>query len=171
LGDIWHWKSIRNLNQVDDQYLDHTRYSEDAPEAGRHSDPNDGGGYVNNETEDQTMPAFMQPEGGPKDGSPGYILDSEKVPFDDSLFEAGDRIPGIVIAEFQGDRGELTAGWMYADGMWTLEFGRPLTTSSEFDVQFDDLGATYYFGVATFDNPQVRHAFQAGATAFTFREE
>ena len=171
LADIWHWKSVRNLNQVDDQYLDHTRYSEDTPEAGRHSDPNDGGGYVNNETEDQTNPAFMPSDGGNKDGSPGYILDEEKVPFDDSQFQAGDRLPGIIKSEIQGDRGQISAGWTYADGMWTLEFGRDLDTGSEYDVQFDELGDTYFFAVATFDNAQVRHGFQTGATDFTFQQE
>ena len=27
MGDIWHWKSVRNLDQIDDQYLDSTQYS------------------------------------------------------------------------------------------------------------------------------------------------
>ena len=65
LGDIWHWKSIRNLNQIHDQYLDHTQYSADTPEAGRHGDPKDSGGYVDNVNEDKTGPAFMGPEGSP----------------------------------------------------------------------------------------------------------
>jgi hypothetical protein len=55
--------------------------------------------------------------------------------------------------------------------MWTLEFGRDLDTGSEFDVQFDELGDTYFFAVATFDNAQVRHGFQTGATDFTFQQE
>jgi len=168
LGDIWHWKSIRNVNQLDDQYLDATRYSADTPEAGRHSDPKDSGGYVNNENEDKTLPAFMLPAGSPTDGSPGFILDSEKVPFDPTGFKPGDIIPGIVVAPIVGDRGDLTAGWIWADGTWTLEFGRKLTTGSQFDVQFDDLLKTYFFGVAAFDNAQVRHAYEAGATPFVF---
>ena len=53
--------------------------------------------------------------------------------------------------------------------MWTLEFGRKLVTGSQYDVQFDDLTATYHFGVAVFDNAQVRHSFQTGATAFSFK--
>jgi hypothetical protein len=169
-GDIWHWKSVRNLNQVHDQYLDSTQYSEETPEAGRHGDPADEGGYVNNRTEDGTLPAFM-PGGDdfPKDGSPGYILDSEKVPFDPSVFQAGDRVPGIVISEFVGDAGDIAAGWVWEDGVWTLEFGRTLVTESENDVQFEDLDATYHFGVAVFDNAQVRHAFETGATAFVFQ--
>lgn len=169
LGDIWHWKSVRNLSQVDDQYLDNTQYSADTPEAGRHSDPKDSGGYADNKTEDGKLPAFMPPEGSPKDGSPGYILDSEKVPFDDSKFAAGDRIPGIIKSEAVGDRGDIHAEWKWADGVWTLEFGRKQATGSEYDVQFDDLTAPYYFGVAAFDNAQVRHAFEAGATPFVFK--
>lgn len=169
MGDVWHWKTVRNLNQVDDQYIDWTRYSADTPEAGRHPDAKDSGGYVNNESEDKTMPAFMPSGGGNKDGSPGYILDSEKVPFDDSLFQPGDRVPAIIKSEFVGDRGNISAGWTYSDGKWTLELGRALDTGSETDVQFTDLSTTYYFAVAAFDNTSVRHAFHAGATPFVFQ--
>lgn len=169
LGDIWHWKSVRNLSQADDQYIDWTRYTADTPNAGRKTDAKDSGGYSDNQTEDKTLPAFMPPGGGNKDGSPGYILDSEKVPFDDSLFQAGDRLPAIIKSAFVGDRGDISAGWTYGDGKWTLELGRALDTGSETDVQFIDLAAIYYFGVATFDNTSVRHAYEDGASPFVFR--
>lgn len=170
LGDIWHWKSVRNLNQVDDQYLDSVPYSPETPEAGRHSDPKDSGGYDNNINEEKTGPAFMPAGDFPHDGSPGFILKSEAVPFDPSLFQPGDRLPGIVISEIVGDRGDIAAGWTWADGVWTLEFGRKLVTGSEFDVQFDDLAATYYFGIANFDNAQVRHAFEGDPITFAFQQ-
>lgn len=174
-GDIWHLKTVRNLDQVDDQYLDSTRLDpnnlEETREAGRHSDPNDGGGYKDNKSEEATLPAFMLPDASKKDGSPGFILDSEKVPFDDSGFQPGDRVPGIVIAQFTGDRADLDAKWEWADGVWTLELTRSLVTDSEFDVQFDDLNKTYYFGTAIFDNAQVRHADQTGSTPFVFQTE
>lgn len=169
LGDIWHWKSVRNLGQIDDQYLDHVRYSPETAGAGRHSDPSDGGGYVNNDAEGGATPMWMGPEGFPRDGSPGYILEEEKLPFDDSLFAAGDMIPGITKSPFTGDRGNISAGWQYADGVWTVELGRTLETGSEFDVQFSDLSAPYYFGVAVFDNAQVRHAYQRGAETLVFQ--
>jgi len=169
LGDIWHWKSVRDLNQMHDQYLDNTPYSPETPEAGRHGDPSESGGYANNFNEDRTMPAFMLPGADfPRDGSPGYILESEAVPFDPTLFQPGDRVPGIVKSEFVGDSGDIPAGWQWADGVWTLEFGRQLVTDSEFDVQFNDLAGTYWFGVAVFDNAQVRHAYHRTPIAFRF---
>ncbi len=174
LGDIWHWKSVRNLNQAHDQYVDAVRWSEDTPSAGRHSDPSDGGGYsnnVDNSNADATVPMYMLPgDDFPRDGSPGYILASEGVPFDASLFEVGDRIPGIVISQFEGDGGDIAAGWLWEDGVWTLELGRALVTGSEFDVQFDDMAAEYLFGVAPFDNAQVRHAFHNDVLKFGFEQ-
>jgi hypothetical protein len=80
-------------------------------------------------------------------------------------------VPSIVVAPIVGDRGDISAGWTWADGVRTLEFGRALTTGSEFDVQFDDLSGTYFFGVAVFDNVQVRHAFESGSTPFVFKPE
>ncbi|HEX2996677.1 MAG TPA: ethylbenzene dehydrogenase-related protein [Anaerolineales bacterium] len=174
LGDIWHWKSVRNDGQVDDQYLDSTRFdAQNAKEAGRKSDANDGGGYVNNATEDGTVPAFTSPAVDTTTGAPGYILDSEKMPLDQAALDslpAGSYIPGIVKAPFSGDRGDISAAWQWADGTWTIEFSRALTTDSETDVQFDDLNATYHFGLAVFDNAQVRHAFQTGVTPFVFMQ-
>ncbi len=168
MADIWHWKSIRNLAQLDDQYLDSTRYSADTPEAGRHSDPKDGGGYTDNVTEDKTGPAFTSPAVDLTTAAPGYILDVEKVAIDPTLLTPGQYVPGIIISTIVGDRGNISAGWKYENGTWTLEFGRALDTGSEFDVQFNDLTATYYFGVSAFDNAQVRHAFEMGSTPFVF---
>ena len=39
---------------------------------------------------------------------------------------------------------------------------RKLVTNSEFDVQFNDPKKEYAFGVAIFDNAQVRHAYNTG---------
>ncbi|HLB46867.1 MAG TPA: ethylbenzene dehydrogenase-related protein, partial [Anaerolineales bacterium] len=166
---------IRNYNQVDDQYLDWTKVDTSTPEnqaktieAGRHSDPKESGGYSNNETEDKTLPAFALPDNMP--APPYYIIDGEKVTFDDSKYKAADEVPGIIKSEIVGDRGDISAGWTYADGKWTIEFGRKLVTASEkYDVQFNDLVSTYFFGIAVFDNAQVRHAFEAGATPFVFK--
>ncbi|HEU0294329.1 MAG TPA: ethylbenzene dehydrogenase-related protein [Anaerolineales bacterium] len=184
LGDIWHWKSIRNDGQIDDQYLDWTKFdAEKAKEAGRKSDKKDSGGYADNfasmpdpadaskTVPDKSRPGFTSPSVDLTTGAPGYILDSEKVALDQAALDAlpvGTYLPGIVKSPIVGDRGDISAAWKWADGVWTIEFSRKLTTGSETDVQFSDLAGIYYFGVAVFENAQVRHAFQTGSTAFVF---
>lgn len=172
MGDIWHWKSIRNIGQIHDQYLDSTRFSEDTKEAGRHSDKSESGGYVTNQTEDKTLPAFTSPEVDNETGYPGYILDSEKVAIDQAGLDelpVGSYIPGIVKSAFVGDGGDISAAWKWENGVWTIELSRKLVTGSEYDVQFDDLSASYYFGVAVFNNAQVRHAYQTGSSFMVFQ--
>ena len=190
-ADIWHWKSVRNLNQVDDQWLDSTKLDTSTPElqaktieAGRHSDAKDSGGYSDNYASmpdpadatktvpDKTKPGFTSAGFDATTVAPGFILDSEKVALDQAGIDAiaaGSYIPGIVKSEIVGDRGNISAGWKYADGKWTLEFGRKLETGSETDVQFSDMAASYYFGVAAFDNAQVRHAYENGASFLVFQ--
>jgi hypothetical protein len=75
----------------------------------------------------------------------------------------------VIASPVAGDRGDIGAGWVWADGMWTLEAGRALVTAGQFDVQFDDLSKSYYFGVATFDNAQVRHSYQESSTELVFQ--
>ena len=184
LGDIWHWKSVRNDGQIDDQYLDWTRFdAEKAKEAGRKSDPKESGGYADNFASlpdpadasktipDKNLPGFTSPSVDLTTGAPGYILDSEKVALDQAALDAmpvGSYLPGIIKSPIIGDRGDISAAWMWADGVWTIEFSRKLTTVSETDVQFSDLSDIYYFGLAIFENAQVRHAFQNGSTPFVF---
>jgi len=165
-GDIWHWKSVRSGPEgyVDDQYVDDARWSEDNGGAGRHSDPRDSGSYVNNISEDGSAPVYMSPAGA---AGNYWILDSEKVEFVDS-FEAGDEIGSIVVQRATGDRGDISAQGVYGDGGWTLEISRDLVTGSDVDIQFDDFEKSYFFGMAVFDNAQVRHSFQSGVSILNF---
>ncbi len=183
-GDIWHWKSIRNDGQIDDQYLDSTRFdAEKAKEAGRKSDSKDSGGYADNfatmpdpadaskTVPNKTLPGFTSPNVDLTTGAPGYILDSEKVALDQAALDAmpvGSYLPGIIKSPIVGDRGNISAAWKWDNGVWTIEFSRALTTDSQTDVQFPDLTATYYFGLAIFENAQVRHAYENGSTPFVF---
>lgn len=172
LGDIWHWKSVRNIGQIHDQYLDSTRYSEATVEAGRHSDKSESGGYPSNATEDKTLPAFTSPAVDLTTAYPGYILDSEKVAIDQAGLDelpVGSYLPGIVKSAFVGDGGDITAAWEWDNGVWTIELSRKLVTGSEFDVQFNDLTSSYYFGMAVFNNAQVRHAYQMGSSFMVFQ--
>ncbi len=167
--DIWHWKGVRTgtVGQIDDQYVDNTRYDKDkAPEAGRKSDPKTGGGYANNVSDDKKGPKFALK--GNKPAPPYWIVDGEKEAFDDGKYKAGDEVPGIIVAPFTGDRGDIAARYVWKDGVRTIEFSRKLVTGSEFDVQFKDLKKEYAFGVAVFDNAQVRHAYSPGVLKMVF---
>lgn len=168
-ADIWHMKGVRtgSIGQVDDQYLDDTRYDKDkAPEAGRKSDPKTGGGYANNLNDAKNGPKWALK--GNKPAPPFWIVDSEKEPFDDSKYKAGDEVPGIVVAPFTGDRGDISAKIVYKDGVRTSVFWRKLVTGSQYDVQFDNLKKEYAFGVSVFDNAQVRHAYTPGVLKLKF---
>ena len=171
LADLWHMKSVRTgyIGQVDDQYVDHTRYDKDkAPDAGRKGDPKTGGGYddiklVNGK------PEFMSKDGkAANKGGTYYLRAEDKVPFDDSKFVAGDEVASILVSRFTGDRGEIDAAIGYKDGMWTTALTRKLETGSKYDVQFSDLGAEYLFGFAAFDNAQVRHAYHNAPLKLNF---
>jgi hypothetical protein len=184
-GDIWHWKSVRNLGQIDDQFLDWTKFdAEKAKEAGRKSDPKESGGYADNfasmpdpkdatkTVADKTKPGFTSPSVDLTTGAPGYILDSEKVALTQEDLDAmpvGTLLPGIVKSAIVGDRGDIAAAWEWKDGVWTIEFGRKLVTTSETDVEFSDLTAMYYFGLAIFENAQVRHAIESGVSFLVFQ--
>lgn len=67
-----------------------------------------------------------------------------------------------MVAPFTGDRGEIGVKNVYKDGVRTSVFWRKLATGGEYDVQFTDLKREYTFGVAVFDNAQVRHAYTPG---------
>ena len=167
--DMWHMKGVRtgSIGQVDDQYVDHTRYDKDkAPEAGRKSDPKTGGGYVNNVSDDKKGPKFALK--GNTAAPPYWIVDADKEPFDDSKYKVGDEVPGIIVARFTGDRGDIGAKVSWNDGVRTIVFWRKLVTGSEYDVQFSDLKKEYAFGVAVFDNAQVRHAYTPGVLKMVF---
>jgi len=62
----------------------------------------------------------------------------------------------------------LLSAALAAGGKWTAVMSRKLVTGSKYDVQFDKLDATYDFGLAAFDNAQVRHAIHMGALKLKF---
>ena len=172
IGDIWHMKSIRTgyIGQVDDQYLDHTRFDKDkAPEAGRKSDPKTGGAYTDIKLVNG-KPEFMSKNGlaANKPGGTYYLKEADKVAFDDSKFKSGDEVASILVSQFTGDRGDIATAIAWKGGKWTAVMSRKLVTGSKYDVQFDKLDATYDFGLATFDNAQVRHAYNMGALHLKF---
>jgi leucyl aminopeptidase len=101
-------------------------------------------------------------------GGTYYIRAEDKMPFDDGKFVAGDEVASIVVAKFTGDRGDIATAIGWKDGVWTSAIKRKPVTGSETDVQFSNLDDSYGFGLAAFDNAQVRRAFHAGAIQFKF---
>ena len=172
MADMWHMKGGRTapLGYVDDQYVDHTRFdAKVSPNAGRKSDPGgpeyQGFGLVNG------RPQYMH-----KDGRPGnakglyYIPEGSQVAFDDSRFKAGDEVASYRIFPLKGDRADIRVATRWSDGVITSEVSRKLVTGSPFDVQFSSLAAQYAFGVAAFDNAQVRHAVHYEALQLRFAQ-
>jgi hypothetical protein len=169
-GDMWHMKGSRNgvVGQVDDQFVDWTRYDPKAsPNAGRKGDPGGpeykGFGLVGGK------PEFMNKDGKAANaGGTYYIKDGDQVAFDDSKFKPGDEVASYVVFKAPGDRGDVQVAYRWQDGMYTYEVARKLATGSKYDVQFDDRNKTYSFGFAAFDNAQVRHAMNFDALKLVF---
>ena len=172
-GDMWHMKNVRtgSVGQTDDQWLDHTRYDpEKAKEAGRKADAKTGGGYNDIKLVDG-KPEFMNKDGkAANKGGTYWLKESDKAPFDDSKFQAGDEVASILVAPIQGDRGDIATAMAWTDGVWTVEMSRKLVTGSTTDVQFDDLTAAYPFGISVFDNAQVRHAYVKTPLSLVFKQ-
>ncbi len=196
--DMWHWKRVRNLGQLDDQYMDN---NQTAAEGGRHSDPKTAGGYNNNvktlsyaddPSNTTKVPAVWVP-GATTGSDDSYwiketdvgvraynittVYRSNGTLIDEvgNVLENPDEtthLPGIRISTITGDRGNISAGWKWSGGFWTLEYSRPLTTGSMYDVQFDDTGAgaRYYFGLSVFNNAQVQHNNHANVYSLAFEQ-
>ncbi len=166
MGDIWHMKIVRTnpTGYVDDQYVDSTQYNKtSAPDAGRHSDPG-GSPYSDNINAAKNAPNYTSAD---QPAPPYWIFDSEKQPFTDT-YNAGDEIASIIVKPPTGDRADIKGMAVYKDGKWTLEYGRKLTTGSQYDVQFSDLKKEYAFGTAVFDNAQTRHSYETGVSKLVF---
>ncbi|MDL5503983.1 MAG: ethylbenzene dehydrogenase-related protein, partial [Candidatus Methanoperedens sp.] len=165
IGDLWHMKIVRTNTTgfVDDQYLDSVRYSNTTADAGRHSDP----GlvpYYDNINANKTAPNFTSAD---QPAPPYWIFDDQKQPFNDT-YNASDEIAGIIVRPPTGDRADIGGKAVYEDGNWILEYGRKLTTGSQYDVQFSDLTKEYLFGTAVFDNAQTRHSYDNKANKLVF---
>jgi len=170
---------------VDDYYVDATRPSTTTASAGIKNDPGDA--YAPN-----TESTAVVEGGAPSYIGPAQPVETDTVGFDAyaiplgnntlnttetlSAVGPGQEIAGVLVRTLTGDRGDIHAqvestssvGYDAATNTWTLEFSRNLATGSPFDVQFDNLEDTYYFGVSVFDNAQIEHSFHKGAYALEF---
>ena len=161
--DVWHWKATRTdpLGQVDDKYWSAVDFK--SKDVGRHGDPNDGGGYKKNTSQDGNHPKFLPDEFA--NVTQGIIPSEHAVEYSDKAaqrIKAGTIVPGIVASVVLGDRGDITCVSRHEDGRWWLYMRRKLDTGSEHDVKFMP-GRKYPFGCAAFDRSSKRHAYNFAA--------
>ncbi len=182
--DMWHWKYVRQNSLygpdkpglMHDQFMDSVRYDpadEKTKGAGRHADPGEKE-YVDNVTDDKSAPKLVF-DGPPLNGNPYVIvegLDKTK-PFTADYIKTmkeGDIIPGPIAKQITGDPADIKAKGVWANGVWTIEISRKLKTTSDKDVQFDDLAKSYSFAVAAFDNSQIGHAYENLVHKLVFKQ-
>jgi hypothetical protein len=157
--DVWHWKATRTdpVGQVDDKYWSAVDFK--SKDVGRHGDPNDGGGYEKNASQDGSHPKFLPDDFA--NVTQGIIPTEHAVEYSDKAaerIEAGTTVPGIVASLVLGDRGDISCVSRHEDGRWRLYMRRKLDTGSEHDVKFIP-GRGYPFGCAAFDRSSKRHAY------------
>lgn len=87
-----------------------------------------------------------------------WIHAKQGVPYSEAAdtYPVGTLIPNIVLAPFQGDRGDVRAQAAWHQGRWTLETRRVLDTQSKYDVPFV-AGQPVYMTIATYNRTQTRH--------------
>jgi len=167
-----------------------TTYDENAgaeADGGRHGD--DGGStYAHNRNATKAAPSFI--ETGPTDWLDAMVLlqseidDGETITADPSdpgyvgadvadawaeYDDLGAVIPERILSPPTGSRGDIHEAAVWQNGMWTSEMERLLVTGNDDDVQFDDMGMTYNFGVSTIDNGGGEdHNYHSGAYHMDF---
>ncbi len=186
--DVWHWKAHRfnPMGFSDDKYWD---TCQDCGDGGRHGDGGSGSGD-RNRNEEKTAPVYMAAS------DPGanvdFLADDQsvldafdpfgvepgsvdlRVPFDNSAqFAVGAEIPGRQLATPTGNRASVRSAGKWANGMWTVEFSRPLAGEVGLDGKPEDfavpLGGSVDFTSETFDDvaDHSRHIFETGAAETT----
>ncbi|MCK4970409.1 MAG: hypothetical protein KAS77_07775, partial [Thermoplasmata archaeon] len=171
----------------------HVTYDENAgaeEDGGRHGD--DGGStYSRNRNATKAAPLFIEKE--PTDWLDAMVLlqseidDEETITADpadpgyvgtdvaDAWAEydtLGAVVPERILSPPTGSRGDIHEAAIWKNGMWTSEMERLLVTGNDDDVQFDDMGMTYHFGVSTIDNGGGEdHNYHSGAYQMDFVQD
>ena len=168
-GDLWHWKAARSApyQHADDAWLTVAGDpSGSYRETGRRKDAGKGGD-VKNETQDGSMPMYMQ-DPSKKPTMPGFLLLEEAIRIRDySKFKSGDTIPYRLPVKPNGSRFDVKAQSRYSSGNWTVMISRKLNTGNEDDVVFNPM-KRYSFAMAVFDNSGSDHSKATKPLILTF---
>jgi hypothetical protein len=148
--DVWHWKSARTnpVGLADDKW-----WSKD----GRGSDASTVGAYSDNKDDAGTAPKYS----GPVTDGHFIIVPLGGTTADlEMAVDVVNTYPGYILEEnAAGSRWDVNAGGAYDNGVWTVEFMRPLDTGNADDVIFTH-NSSIDFSTATFDNTGGGHASQ-----------
>lgn len=146
--DNWHWKAARTnpVGYSDDQWWNVLADPAD-PGSSRRGDAKDSGGYSDNVTEDGSGPLFMSGTGT----DVPFIFAGEEVDIDTATLAVGDVIPGFVISQPVGSRGDIEANGVWANGVWVVVQRRLLNTGHDDDALFTP-GKLMPFGLSVVDN-------------------
>jgi hypothetical protein len=160
LVDVWHWKMSRtqSVGQADDQFWQ--GFDLKNKNVGRQNDPHHGGGYENNyDKKNPDHPVFLLNDSNAIKN--GAILKHLAEPYSAEAanrFAPGTFIPGIIVAPFEGDRGDVQTVAKHENGRRIVFFRRKLDTGSDKDVKFES-GSRIPFACAAFDHTSNRHAY------------
>ena len=84
----------------------------------------------------------------------------------------GSMLASVLTYPLGGTRADIDAKGYYnpAKKTWTYEIKRKLVTGDDKDVQFDNLGRIYKFGIAVFDNAQIEHSWSPALLKLTCKQ-
>lgn len=147
-ADLWQWtaKSSNGMNQAGDYTLIDTLNPPTSLGATFVADPYTGGGSLNNRNADSTAPIFMQSTTIKPTMGSDYLVLQESVLLDPKALKAGDKVPNVVLAPYQGSRGDVDAKGTWANNTWTLVLHRKLDTGNPDDIKFT-VGGSFPFGL------------------------
>jgi len=189
-ADIWHWKRDRTapVSQLDDKWLDHEQN-------GRHGDAGTGA-YSSNVQDLVTTagptvkaPLYWIPGRDDYHWITQAEIDAETAKMIMDLDANGDYVDedGTVLDKTQfgytspkcipslmgikpgtGSRGDVSVWHNWANGEWTIKIKRARNTGTTDDLQFDTVGASYWFSVGVMNSAAIAHATPGGFAGDAF---
>jgi len=152
LADLWQWtaKISNGMNEMNDGTLTSILTSPTALGSPIVADPYTGGGSFNNRNADNSGPLFMQNTTIKPTMGSDYLVLQEAVLLDPKVIKAGDKVPNVVVAPYQGDRGDIDAKGSWSNNTWTVIAHRKLDTGNADDVKLT-VGGSFPFGLAAFN--------------------
>jgi hypothetical protein len=175
------------LGYLDDKHIVHNPdpANINVPDGGRYGDEGRSS-YSHNRNQDKTAPRYIETD--PVDYWDAIVLTQSEIDSGEAVEVAGltpeeisacwakyqalsepnasfqaASVPERILRHPLGSRADVLMAARWEGGYWTAEIQRSLITGHRDDVQFSDLGKSYPFDIALFDNTGGEgHAFHVG---------